>query len=926
MEQFGRIKWIFVLVDRLFGRIIRHVSFRRKLIFFFLLVSLGPILIIGSIVYSTSRQAIKNKITDYSIDSLTKSKQHMELVIKKYEDLSYNFMAVNDINQLFINIGTADDYERFVAMKELENYLTSLCQGDKNLVTVRFTSTEGATINVGKRFTDLFTTVFPEAESNETVSKAQGRIVWFSPIKASTTREEYLLVMGRMIRNPRTGEVLGNVFFFIAEASIDQYLNEYFYSIGGVTEEKISVSYTMLIDQEGLIVSSPYKDQINQNVFDLLKTKKHLRALMEGEELAPSFNDVLAGEHVQITVKEFGQNWYLLGIAPTSYLYRETRMVGLITAVLVVVAGIIAVLISLYVSITISDALDKVVRGMGRMEEGDLTVRVDVETEDELGLLAKGFNRMVERVAALLVATKEAISDVKDRSGIMESNSVQTVEAAHHVAAAMTEISKGTMEQTTEAEKASKLMADLASLIDDTIGKTGEVKRITSSTRSLSVNTQEAIKGLIEKAKLAEEITQTIVGNIDQLDTSARQISKITEVITNIAEQTNLLALNAAIEAARAGEAGRGFAVVANEVNKLAAQTQEAVRMIEGILKTIEGHTKVSKVTAEEVYKVVDEQNSAVTMTRGALEQVVVAMDNVVKQMSVMTENISSINDFKEQTIKAIINISAISEETAAFAEEVSASSEQQTGMAETTRNAAEALHQMADLLVETISHFVFEEKKETGREAQSRVGVGVGADQGAKGIKADGEDGTEGEEEAAIEAEETAEVEFWTEAGEEEKVAAGQEEAGEDGTEGEEEAAIEAEETAEVEFWTEVGEEEKVAAGQEEAGEDGTEGEEEAATEAEETAEVEFWTEAGEEEKVAAGQEEAGEDGAEGEKEAATEAEETAEAGLRMETEVEARVVDGWEANAERGESGGEESLKEEEPGESEEERKEEE
>ncbi|HEY8392898.1 MAG TPA: methyl-accepting chemotaxis protein [Capillibacterium sp.] len=822
MEQLGRKKGIFLIVDRLFGRIIRHVSFRRKLIFFFLLVSLVPIMIIGSIVYSTSREAIKNKITDYSIDSLTKSKQYMEMVIGKYEDLSYNFIAMSDLNRLFTNIavtGEIDDYDRFVAMQELQNYFTSLCQADKNLVAVRYTSADGVTINAGKGLSDIGS-AFPEAEANERVSKAQGRIVWFSPIRTSATRKEYLLVMGRTIRTVKTGQVLGNVFFFINEASIDRYLNEYFYSINGVTEGNITASYTMLIDKEGKIVSSPDKDQINQNVLDLLqKKKKHLQALMEGKELTPSFNDVLAGQPVQITCKEFGQNWYLLGIAPASYMYQETRIVGLITAVLVALTGIIAAMISLFVSITLSEALEKVAQGMGRMEEGDLTVRVDVETEDELGLLARGFNRMVDRVAALLVATKEAVSNVRDRAGIMEQNAEQTAETANHVATAMAEISKGTMEQTTEAEKASKLMSDLASLIDDTVSKSGEVKKITSSTRSLSINTQEAIKGLIEKAKRAEEITQTIVGNIEQLNTSAQKISQITEVITNIAEQTNLLALNAAIEAARAGEAGRGFAVVADEVNKLATRTQEAVRMIEGILKTIEMQSKQSKVTAEEVHQVVDEQNAAVAMTKGALEQVVVAMDEVVNQMSIMTGNINSINDLKEQTVKAIINISAISEETAAFAEEVSASAQQQTGMAEMTRRTAEALHGMSDRLVETISHFVFEEKGEQEQEAEDGEETTAGAEQQSKGMEAAEEERGEAEEGegAEVTPEEPAQKGEEREAGTEAWVAAGQEAGAEGEAEGGEETPPEAERVVQGEHWMEQGTTARMTAGQEE-------------------------------------------------------------------------------------------------------------
>ena len=234
-----------------------------------------------------------------------------------------------------------------------------------------------------------------------------------------------------------------------------------------------------------------------------------------------------------------------------------------------------------------------------------------------------------------------------------------------------------------------------------------EVEGITGSTKSLSVNAQEALELLIEKTGLVDRITHNIVSNIDELTTSAEQISRITEAITNIAEQTNLLALNAAIEAARAGEAGRGFAVVADEVNNLASQTQESVKVINDILRNIENNTEVSRVTAEQVYQVVDEQNSAVLLTRKAFEQIVVAMDNVVKRMSDMTGNIGTINEFKDQTVNSIINISAISEETAASAEEVSASAEEQTGIAKTTKQVAEELRSMAERLVGAIAQFI---------------------------------------------------------------------------------------------------------------------------------------------------------------------------------------------------------------------------
>ncbi len=134
--------------------------------------------------------------------------------------------------------------------------------------------------------------------------------------------------------------------------------------------------------------------------------------------------------------------------------------------------------------------------------------------------------------------------------------------------------------------------------------------------------------------------------------------------------------------------------------------------MIEGILQTIGKQTQLSKKTAEQVYQVVDEQNSAVDLTKQAFSEVIRAMDNVVTRMSGMTGNIGSINTLKEETVQAVLNIGAISEETAASAEEVSASAEEQTGMAETAKQMAEALNTMAERLVETISHFVFESQE----------------------------------------------------------------------------------------------------------------------------------------------------------------------------------------------------------------------
>ncbi len=706
MERITTLQGLLKPVDRLFGKFMDNVSFKKKLLFFFLLVSLGPILIIGMIVYTSSRITIHNKMTYYSNDSLTKSKQQMEMILKRYEDLTYQMMVYKDVNKLFIDF-IEDEDNHTSARIELENYLNSIAFSNPNIFAIKYISTAGEEINAGGEISSSYETAFKESSVNDTVTKDNDRVHWLPPVKANNAGEGVQVLMGRMIKDFSTGIDVGNIFFFINESSFDRALNEYLYETDGIAENRIKGNYLILLDNNGRILSSPRKEEINNNIFDLLKRKEHLRALIEGEDLNTNFNNVLNKKSVQISFKEINSDWFLLGIAPTSYLYRETRGIGWLTLLIVILSGVVAVLISLYVSFTISIFVENVVQAMEKAEYGDLTARVKVETTDELGELGNSFNRMAENISSLIVDTKQAIDAVQGRSVVMEQNSEQSAQAAANVAAAMEEINKGTMEQTTESEKSSKLMSDLAMLIDDTVGKAREVEGITGSTKSLSVNAQEALELLIEKTGLVDRITHNIVSNIDELTTSAEQISRITEAITNIAEQTNLLALNAAIEAARAGEAGRGFAVVADEVNNLASQTQESVKVINDILRNIENNTEVSRVTAEQVYQVVDEQNSAVLLTRKAFEQIVVAMDNVVKRMSDMTGNIGTINEFKDQTVNSIINISAISEETAASAEEVSASAEEQTGIAKTTKQVAEELRSMAERLVGAIAQFI---------------------------------------------------------------------------------------------------------------------------------------------------------------------------------------------------------------------------
>ncbi|BAQ11655.1 methyl-accepting chemotaxis protein [Bacillus sp. OxB-1] len=218
---------------------------------------------------------------------------------------------------------------------------------------------------------------------------------------------------------------------------------------------------------------------------------------------------------------------------------------------------------------------------------GDLTHRLNIRSNDELGHMSRDLNGLIRIV-------KGTGSQVASSAEQLNASADQTAQAAQRVAETTESVSKGAMQQIDSTREATETVGRMSGTLNKLFADSDAVPRSSEEAVQKAKQGEKAVVSAITQMETIEDTVNTSEDMMEKLGKRSSEIGQIVDTIVAISNQTNLLPLNASIEAARAGEHGKGFAVVASEVKKLAEQSQQAAGHIGDLIKEIQTDTELT--------------------------------------------------------------------------------------------------------------------------------------------------------------------------------------------------------------------------------------------------------------------------------------------------------------------------------------------
>lgn len=664
-------------------------SIGTKIALIMVAVILAFVVVTGTVSYQISKRALEREVIGAYQETAVQTSQKLDFLFNSFHKILLQMMVDKTMKNTVLGMfERRDDLAEYTQLADsLDTILQSYMFSDAYITSIEVLQTDGMVIPTRSGL--LASKNYGNEDWFKKIIQNSGESVWIDHNLTGNRNTNPTITLGRVISGEGTSKGYCVILIDIDLAAI-----------------KEQVENVRMGDGASIQVISPQKQVIYSKLSSQIGQISDISLPPEGMS-KPKYLFLTPDQSKQIVMAKSEINgWCTIGMIPINEMLKGTKQIFKATLWVLCCAFALAVLVGWFVARMIGKPLSRLRELMKQGANGNLQVRTNAVSRDEIGQVGKSFDEMMLHLTDLVHQTGASAAEMLEMADELSYVSLSTEETAKEIASATLDIARGGEGLASDAEQG-KLLAEKSKEQTKLLVQTSkEMQSLAEDVNGTSKMGTEYMFELIQKTADMEERIGSIIGKVTKLQESTESISKVLDILTRLVKQTNVLSFNATIEAARAGTYGHGFKVVADEIRTLSEQAKRSVEWVDEITDAIRKEIEETAQVLHDSSPIFMQQISSVKKADTLFGQVGLQMNELMNHLTLVNDFILEMEQSQLLLSDAMAGVSIVSDQSLVTSEEVASLSNEQLGISSGLVQLSKKLQVLSSVLKDSLSRF----------------------------------------------------------------------------------------------------------------------------------------------------------------------------------------------------------------------------